>query len=1705
MHKKILFLFLTGFSAIQSMAQQSLSVATNITSSSIATAGKFYYGDRSEPARAIEFNPRTVTASAFLSDVNQYFNIPADFNFIETESNADNVGMHHHLLQQYYKGVLIEGLGYRAHEKNGYMTSANGRAVRSINLAMQVTVSEEQAFTMAVQFLHTKDSVFRHGKKLIVSKDFTFTPESFSVAYQFDLDVSLIERWRISIDANTGQVVNKVSLVNSCGNDTRKRDEPKPLPYSTGTGLTRYYGTKTIRIEQLASGSRLVGQTEHGGIIGTYNYRNAPEFLLLFGLPYTVSNFYSDNNTFNTSYTKPAVSVQWAAEHAFEYYFKKHNRNSYDNKGSAITSYVHVGEGLNNAFWTGSLLAFGDGSNNNNPLVELDVVSHELTHGVTQHEADLQYSYEPGALNESFSDIFAKAVEFYAFGDSATWQLARQYQPGGLRDVSNPNLRNQPDTYLGDLWHTGYEDSGGVHYNSGVQNYWFYLLCEGGSGINDHHANYAVAPIGMDKAINIAYRNLTEYLTTSSNYLDSRIGSLLATADLYGRNSNVYQEVDKAWDAVGVIDEPIITSLEVYDITATTIKIKGSMLPRGNNATYHFEYGTTPALGSSSSIYPYTTTNFESNLSGLQAETKYYLRLVTTNENGNSYNVVEFTTLSLAPLVKIKHTIDVTETTAVLYGQVNPNSLTTSYYFEYGTTQALGLVTPSYPASDTTVFVNISAPVANLQPRQTYYFRLVAFNGSATSKTVSSTLFTATKPVVTSFSPIAAAIGTEVTITGQNFNSKKEQNVVSFGATRGKVVSSTSTEIKVKVPAGASFGVLSILDLESGLAAESVQEFVPTFTGEFRKKSLKLTTGINDPYIYKVLVQDMDGDAKPDIVASYSQGLVIYQNVNQGGDITNESFVRSTFPSDYTNTSDIFVSDFDGNGLHDVVMRYQKGLRIHPNLSVPGYIFFGTPVDLPIGYWQNLIFDDFDMDGHIDIAGTNSLRGDSSKIMIIRNKNPKGILLQNHFEQPYLKLLPHRIEHLTSGDLNNDGTPDLMAGSNFRDFLSILLNNSSPGGFGLEENIVDDPTRGDRYIRYISHDLNQDGKKDIVSHSMELPENLSIMENTGTTPKISLSTPSVILKESATAVQAGDIDGDGKVDLLASLSNRKFIFFKNKITSGENLTASSFDMLEEYGTPIVDAGSGSVKAQSNINDLNGDGTPEIINTYMYNYAPRDGNLMEIWQYSPRDCMDASGVSVSVTNLTATIMLPPNTTFDQFEIYYKPSNYSWTWVGSTSLQLQSRETYQLRVRAKCHLDFSDYFYLNFTPDCVNTNIFSITNIGVNAVTLYQYNLNSMEVQYAQAGKDQWLTLPQNVTQITNLLSGTTYDVRIRGRCAVPAQFKYSQFTTLCAKLSTLTVSNIIYNSATAIVNGSSNHNDNVIMEYSPDNITWTLLNDTRIMSPLTPGKNYFVRARMACANANSDFLYTSFVAACPKASALSVNSVTPFSAKIAWVDESNTNSYVVMYAIAPNGIPIMAQTKATSFTLLGLNPGTQYKIQVAPQCITSKDFTTISFNTVCYAPFDLSVNSITHTSGELSWSENFSGVPYTVEYSVSGSNVWQTTQTALTTLLLSNLRPGTNYEARVHITCPSEKAPYASLNFETNLYEATTFAPNPTNKDITIYPSRKLIGNRFSIHDNTGRQVYNATLLNYTIDLSMLSPGIYVLRIDGEKLIKISKY
>lgn len=1698
MHGKTLLIILFGFFAVASgHAQQSLSVSPGSIGVTATDVGTSYFVDHDAPPRAIAFHNQTVTAAQFLSNTNTYLNVPAEFTFAELESNTDELGMRHHHLQQYYNGIPIEGMVYRAHQRNGFMVSANGRAVRSVNLDMQSPVSEEQAFFLAVQNVKGVDSIFRKGKKLIVSKNFSFAPKSFYLAYQFDIDVSVAEHWRVSIDAASGQLINKVNLVNSCGDD----EPTPPLPYGTGYGMTNYYGMKPIPVEYTSSTStRLRGQTENGGLIQTFDFRNVSILsLTIFYEFHTVYDFYSNTNTYYDAYQSPAASVQWAATQAYEYYLAKHNRNSYDNNGSVIKSYVHVDRNMNNAYWTRNLLAIGDGDNNN-PLVELDIVAHELTHGVTQYEAGLVYSNESGALNESFSDIFGKAVEFHAMGsNNSTWQVGRHYREGGIRDMSNPNQKSQPDTYLGQYWYTGYEDSGGVHINSGVQNFWYYLLCNGGSGENDRQYSYTVNAIGMDAATKIAYRNLTEYLGNVSDYFDSRIGSLLAAADLYGQGSSIYQEVAKAWDAVGVIEQPIITSVETYDITGTTVRIKGTLIPRGNTVTYQIEYGKTPAYGSTSAVFNYGD-GVNCQLTGLEGLTKYYFRLVATNENGSSYHASQFTTISLSPLARVKQTVDVSETTATLYGEVNPNSLPTNFYFEYGPTPALGQATPSQLLPNMTEYLPVAVNVEGLTPRQTYYYRLVAVNSNGPRLTNTLSFFTATKPVINSFSPVAAAVNETLTITGRNFNTTLENNVVYFGATRANVLSSTSEELKVQVPSGASFGPITVVDKESGLADESSEEFIPTYAGEFSKYDMHLNIGINDPIIWNTIVKDMDGDKRPDIIGVHYQGFSIYQNAHQGGPITSESFARSTFSNTEITYSTFFTVDMDGNGLPDLVFQTRNGLLIYPNRSIAGYLFFDTPVSISMSDVTDLALSDFDNDGHIDIVGIISVPVQSSIVTIVRNKNPKDVLMSANFEMVSVKHLPYIAEFLTTGDVDNDGLTDLIISTRMKDFFAILRNQSSPGTFSFKEETVNDPTANHDFMRYVAYDITQTGLKDIIAHSPYRKEGIGILNNNGTTSTLSFSRKSLPVIENKEAVVCpADVNGDGKLDFVAGFRNRTFSLLGNTTESPTNPT---FGVLGTYGFELTN--SNTAEPKITVNDLDGDGRPEIINVYSYNYGPHDYYRMEIWQNAPQECPDPSLVKVEAKRMTATIILPENMTIDDYDIDYSYNGYdNWIKVASTNLYLYGSLAYKLRVRAKCYLLYTDYHITEFTMDCVDSDSFQISDVGSDKATFSASDLSQFELAYSPAGKNEWIDVRTNQysVQVTNLLPGTIYDVRFRGRCTQLRDYHYVQFSTTCPGLYNIYVNDVTYERAS--VNWTAYRNGSAVLEYSTDSVTWTHIADEKTLFPLTPNTEYVVRGYVSCNDLNSDYMYALFKTPCPEVTKLGVNMITPFGAMVSWEDHLAIGSYTVTYK-SPRMPSKSFETSRTWFEISGLEPGTHYEVSVAPHCTGAKAFKEVEFNTVCYAPLDMVVSNVTYTSADFSWRDDYDVLPYDFDYAVAGSNKWTTIQTYTKKINLTDLRPAAEYQVRVHVNCPDVLAPYITFTFETNRYGETVVAPNPTDGKFVVYPAKNLIGNRYVICDNTGRILLDGNLTDYAIDLGGLSPGFYILKIDGENAIKISK-
>jgi len=196
-----------------------------------------------------------------------------------------------------------------------------------------------------------------------------------------------------------------------------------------------------------------------------------------------------------------------------------------------------------------------------------DIVAHEYTHAVINSIKPLGSYGIPGALNESFADIFGELVEYYSYDNNADWVYGGQVMTNtignkdGIRSLSNPKdfamVWQSPNTFKGEYWiHQDNQcdnfDNCGIHINNGVHNYWFYLLANGGYGINYNNNSYNLNGIGINIAASVIIKNLADNLNSSSTYNDAMLGSIEAAANLFGKNSNELNEVIEAWRAVGI-------------------------------------------------------------------------------------------------------------------------------------------------------------------------------------------------------------------------------------------------------------------------------------------------------------------------------------------------------------------------------------------------------------------------------------------------------------------------------------------------------------------------------------------------------------------------------------------------------------------------------------------------------------------------------------------------------------------------------------------------------------------------------------------------------------------------------------------------------------------------------------------------------------------------------------------------------------------------------------------------------------------------------------------------------------------------------------------------------------------------------------------------------------------------------------------------
>ena len=241
----------------------------------------------------------------------------------------------------------------------------------------------------------------------------------------------------------------------------------------------------------------------------------------------------------------------------YDLYFDAYGRNSIDDRGMRIDSSVHYGEQYDNAFWDGAQMVYGDGDGDlfERFTIAVDVIGHELTHGVTDKEAALEYRDQPGALNESFSDVFGSLVKQRGRNQTAAeadWLIGEGLFTPKVRGVAlrslkapgsayaDPVLGNDPQPAHMANYDASPEDNGGVHVNSGIPNHAFYL------------AAVAIGGFAWEKAGRIWYLALTERLRPKSDFAACAKATESAAGELFGSGGPEQKAVAAAWRQVGL-------------------------------------------------------------------------------------------------------------------------------------------------------------------------------------------------------------------------------------------------------------------------------------------------------------------------------------------------------------------------------------------------------------------------------------------------------------------------------------------------------------------------------------------------------------------------------------------------------------------------------------------------------------------------------------------------------------------------------------------------------------------------------------------------------------------------------------------------------------------------------------------------------------------------------------------------------------------------------------------------------------------------------------------------------------------------------------------------------------------------------------------------------------------------------------------------
>lgn len=481
-------------------------------------------------------------------------NVKEEFRVLSDYTDSD--GIRRVSLQQSFKGVPLYGgeLGLHSN-RSGVIEFMMGKVYPTPKISTQPRIGEEEAIRLAYTDLGSRSVIQKNG---LVNKLLSMDPdrgelfiypgkESSRLVYHLTLRPNLLERWVYFVDAHTGEVMEKYN--HTCTLDGVVQASSRDLNNVQQAFNAYQIGSQYVMIDtrkkMFRPGDSQLPDSPAGAIL-TIDARNARVDNEDMDLYHVVA---SNPGQWNAT----AVSAHVNASRSYDYYEQKFQRLSLNGNGGNIISVINItdedGKGFDNAFWNGVFMGYGNGGQAFKPLAgALDVAGHEMTHGVIENTAKLEYRNQSGALNESFADIFGAMI------DRDDWTLGEDvvnrsvFPSGALRSLQNPNQGGRNDPGYQPMYMSQYEvlrdtpeqDNGGVHINSGIPNHAFYLFA-------------TAANMNKDKAEKVYYHALTRYLGRTSRFLDLRLAVIQSAKDLYGEGTET-QAARAAFDKVGILE-----------------------------------------------------------------------------------------------------------------------------------------------------------------------------------------------------------------------------------------------------------------------------------------------------------------------------------------------------------------------------------------------------------------------------------------------------------------------------------------------------------------------------------------------------------------------------------------------------------------------------------------------------------------------------------------------------------------------------------------------------------------------------------------------------------------------------------------------------------------------------------------------------------------------------------------------------------------------------------------------------------------------------------------------------------------------------------------------------------------------------------------------------------------------------------------------